>query len=234
MPALDPAPMLESAPTPTSRAAYSYDSVAWCYEGIARVYSLGCIQRCKRSQIDELGAGDRVLYVGVGAGEDALLAARRGAEVTGLDLSPAMLSRTRRRFAAEGLPARWLEGDLFDHRSSEPYDAVAANFVLNVLPESWLDRALAQLGGLLRPGGKLLIADFAVPGGGCFERTLSAAYYWPVALAARVLGLCCLHPIHDYTLHLDAGHCDLVARTRFGLAPKLPAFFESLVAVRRG
>jgi len=214
-------------------AAHSYETVAWCYEGIARTYSFGRIGRTKCAQVEELAAGDRVLYVGVGAGEDALLAARRGVDVTGLDLSPAMLARARRRFAAESLPAHWVRGDLFEYREAEPYDAVAANFVLNVLPESRLAPALARLGSLVRPGGKLLIADFAVPGPGLLERVLSAAYYWPVALAARALGLCSLHPIHDYTPHLESGRCELVSRQRFGLAPGLPAFFESLVAVRR-
>ena len=58
------------------KTRYSYDRFAWCYESIARVVSLGAIPRVKASQIAALAPAERVLYGGVGAGEDTLLAAR--------------------------------------------------------------------------------------------------------------------------------------------------------------
>ena len=48
-------------------------------------------------------AGSRVLDLGCGAGEDAVRLARRGVEVDGIDVSPAMVELARERARAEGL-----------------------------------------------------------------------------------------------------------------------------------
>ena len=61
---------------------YGYGEVASFYEELADLYSRGRIAASKRSQLVHLAPGDRVLYVGVGRGEDALEAARKGVRVT--------------------------------------------------------------------------------------------------------------------------------------------------------
>ena len=53
---------------------YSYDAVALLYDELAELYSLGRIRRSKEVQLESIAKGDRVLYVGVGRGADALLA----------------------------------------------------------------------------------------------------------------------------------------------------------------
>ena len=55
--------------------------------------------------------GDRVLDVASGNGNTALAAARRGANVTALDLSPAQIERGRSRSLMDGKPLTWVEGD---------------------------------------------------------------------------------------------------------------------------
>ncbi|MGZ6694936.1 MAG: class I SAM-dependent methyltransferase [Solirubrobacteraceae bacterium] len=57
------------------------------------------------------GEGDRVLDVATGSGNAALAAARRGAQVTGLDLTPRLLDVARERAAAEGLDIDFVEGN---------------------------------------------------------------------------------------------------------------------------
>ena len=94
----------------------SYETVAWCYDALARIYSLGAIARAKAWPVARLRPGDRVLYAGIGSGEEAVLAARLGARVTGIDLSRSMLRAAHRRFAAAGLAAELVQGDFFDHR----------------------------------------------------------------------------------------------------------------------
>jgi len=212
----------------------SYGAVAWCYDEVAALYSLGSIAAAKRSQLQELRPGDRVLYAGVGRGSDALEAARRGAQVTALDVSPAMLRRLRRRLAGAAQQAELLCADLFEHRPASCYDAVAANFVLNVFDPHEMRRALLHLVSLLRPGGKLLIADFAPPQGGRFERALARAYYRPVNLAAWSLGLCALHPIYDYARPLESIGLQVLRRRGFRPARAVPVLYESLVARRPG
>ena len=210
----------------------SYEAMAWGYEEIARLYSLGRIARAKAWQVTRMAPGERVLYLGIGRGEDALLAARLGARVTGVDLSPAMLARLRRRLAREGLEAELIRGDLFDHGPSRPYDVVAANFVLNVFSEPVMRRALAHAAALVRPGGRLMLADFALPVRGWLDRCLCNAHYRPVNWAAWCLGLCSLHPIYDYACHLAGLGFELAERRRFALGSRGPALYETLIAVR--
>ena len=192
---------------------YHYDHVAWCYEWIARVFSFGAIPRVKASQTSMMKAGQRVLYVGVGTGEDALLAAREGVHVTCLDLSGAMLHRLRRRFAEEGIRAEIVEADIVDYDSGRPFDVVVANFVLNVFPEAAMREVLRHIESLLSPEGVLLIADFTPPGQGLFERAIFPAYYRPINIAAWLLRLCALHPIYDYARVFPDTGLELVTRS---------------------
>ncbi len=219
------------------RTRYSYDRVAWCYESVAAGYSLGTIERVKASQVTAFAPGQRVLYVGVGAGEDAVLAARAGVELTCLDLSRSMLARLARRLDAESLDAELLECNIFDHHPATPYDAVVANFFLNVFSQQAVPAVMQHIGSLLMPGGRLLIADFSPPGRGAAQRWLHAAYYRPINLAAWALRLCALHPIYDYAQYLEAAGLRLVERHSLplwsvALVGKGPRFFESLVAER--
>ncbi len=214
-----------------------YDSVAWCYQELAAAYSLGTIRAVKASQLAELAAGSRVLYAGVGRGEDALLAARRGMVVTGLDYSAAMLGRLRKRLAREALQARLVQADLFEYASDGPgYDAVAANFVLNVFPADRMRKAIAHLATLVRPGGKLLIADFAHAAArlsaGAWQRAVAYANYRPLNLAGWALGLCALHPLYDYAAELREIRFEMTGRHGFRPFTRGPVLYESLVATR--
>ena len=58
----------------------NYSSVARLYDALGYLYSGGQISAAKAAQIRYISAGDRVLYAGVGGGEDALLAARARAQ----------------------------------------------------------------------------------------------------------------------------------------------------------
>ncbi len=219
------------------RTRYAYDRVAWCYEWVARVYSLGGISAVKASQIPALEPGQRVLYVGVGAGEDALLAARRGVDLHCLDLSKAMLRRLARRLEAEALDAKLIEADILEHTASTAYDVVVANFVLNVFSEATMIEVLRHIVSLLAPGGRLLIADFTPPGSSAVRRLLYAAYYRPINWIAWAMRLCAVHPIYDYASYFDAVGLRLVERNRRPLwsnvlASSGPSFFESLTAER--
>lgn len=63
-----------------------------------------------------LEAGDpepaRALDVGCGSGRNSVVMARHGWDVTGIDFVPRAVKRARRRFAAEGLDATFVEGDV--------------------------------------------------------------------------------------------------------------------------
>jgi SAM-dependent methyltransferase len=96
----------------------------------------------------------RVLEVGCGTGAFAeRMLKELGADVVALDLSPRMVELARERGVealvgtAEALPFR-----------GEEFDCVVANWVLHHVPD--LDRGLAEIARVLRPGGCLLAATF--------------------------------------------------------------------------
>ncbi len=220
-----------------SRTRYCYDRVAWCYEWVAASYSLGAIPRLKASQIAALAPGQRVLYVGVGAGEDALLAARHGVALSCLDPSQAMLRRLARRLESEALDAELIEDDILDHQPAAPYDVVVANFVLNLFSQRTLVDVMRHLASLLVPGGRFLVADFTPPGPKLARRWLYAAYYRPINLIAWAMRLCALHPIYDYPRYFEATGLRLVERSPLPLWSNVlgtsgPCCYESLVAER--
>ncbi|MCC6796885.1 MAG: methyltransferase domain-containing protein [Candidatus Hydrogenedentes bacterium] len=210
----------------------SYESVAWFYELLAHVFSLGLIRAAKASQVPHLSKGDRILYVGAGSGEDAILAARAGAKVTCVDLSPAMLSRIKKRFAKEDLDAEFICSDVIEFRPDVLFDAGAANFFLNIFPEPVMKRVLQHLTQCVKPGGKILIADFATSGG-AIATTVSKLYYLVALVFFWALRLMPLHPIYDYRSYLKEVGAELSESKDFRLCGIGPCVYRSLVAVRR-
>ncbi|MEW6582536.1 MAG: methyltransferase domain-containing protein [Actinomycetota bacterium] len=105
-------------------------------------------------------AGRDVLDVGCGTGRVATLAARRGARVTGVDLSPAMLAVAR---GVPDLAGACLEVmDAQDLRLPDgAFDATVASFSLMFCPDP--GRAAAEVRRVLRPGGVLAAAVWCRP-----------------------------------------------------------------------
>jgi ubiquinone/menaquinone biosynthesis C-methylase UbiE len=96
--------------------------------------------------------GGSVLEVGCGMGTMAVNWARAGAAVTAVDLNPTAVQQTRRRFELEGLEAEIGEADgrALPYRD-DGFDYAYSWGVLHHSPE--LDRSLAELVRVVRPGG---------------------------------------------------------------------------------
>lgn len=114
--------------------------------------------------IDALGleAGMRVLDVGCGPGRHALAFARRGYQVTGIDLSPDFLALARDAAAAEGLVMTLLEGDVRALAYTDEFD-VAISLCQGGfgLLGGVDDLAVpARIAAAVRPGGRIAIETF--------------------------------------------------------------------------
>lgn len=115
--------------------------------------------------LGELRPGEQIVDVGCGAGIDSLIAARMvgpDGRVVGVDMTPAMLEKAR----ASGVASR-LENLEFraGHGEELPVadgwaDAVISNGVLNLMPDK--AAGLREMARVLRPGGRLQIADILV------------------------------------------------------------------------
>lgn len=212
---------------------YPYGRVAWCYDAVASAYSLGRVRAAKRAHLAEIRAGERVLYAGAGTGEEVVAAALRGARVAAVDCSPAMLDRLRRRLEAAGAPAELHLQDFFAHCApAGGYDVVVAHFVLNVFPPAAMRGALAHLAGQLRPGGRLVVAEFAPASGGRLARALARAHFRLVDLVGWAFGLAALHPLYDTAAALDGLGLRVTRRDRFRPLRWGPPLYESWTAVK--
>lgn len=113
-----------------------------------------------------LADGEVVLDLGCGGGIDTVLAAQAvgpDGEVIGLDLLPEMCERALAAAGATGVSerCRFIEGEMEDLPLPDAsVDVVISNGVINLSPRK--SRALAEVARVLRPGGRLCIADLTV------------------------------------------------------------------------
>jgi arsenite methyltransferase len=115
--------------------------------------------------IQPLAAGETVVDIGCGAGTDLLLAARRvgpRGRAFGVEMTAAMVERARSAAREAGLTnVEVLKGDATALPLADAdVDMVISNGVLNLVPEK--ERAFSEIVRVLRPGGRLQLADIAV------------------------------------------------------------------------
>ena len=109
-------------------------------------------------------AGRTVLDVGCGVGRWSRLMATRGADVTGVDLSPTMIDEARRRSHAEGLTqrCRFLVADLTRLETGRRYDFILGVTVLqHMLDREQLDEAIRRLAAHLNRDGRMVLVEAA-------------------------------------------------------------------------
>jgi len=126
------------------------------YAAVARL-----IEEVAELAVDAAGvsAGMDVLDVATGTGNAALVAAQRGARVTGLDLTPELLETARRRATELGVEVEWVEGDA----EALPFEDASFDRVLSVFGVMFAPRhevAAAELARVLRPDGELVLCTW--------------------------------------------------------------------------
>ncbi len=124
------------------------------FAGTGNPFSLGLLKN-----------GERVVDLGCGAGIDSLIAARMvGPEgrVIGVDMTAAMLQKAQAaaaEMAVHNVEFRQGYGEALPIPDAWA-DVVISNGVLNLIPDK--QKALAEMARVLRPGGRLQIADIVV------------------------------------------------------------------------
>jgi SAM-dependent methyltransferase len=137
--------------------------VVWAagdYPAIARVIAEAGDATARRAGA---ASGVRLLDVACGDGNVAIPAARAGARVTALDLTPELLDAGRVRAATEGVNISWVQGDAEELPFGEAsFDAVTSNFGAVFAPRHAV--VASELARVCRPGGRIVITAW-VPDG---------------------------------------------------------------------
>ncbi|MBO0830701.1 MAG: class I SAM-dependent methyltransferase [Actinobacteria bacterium] len=103
-----------------------------------------------------------VLDSGCGTGEHALLAASRGADVTGIDVAPTAIARAREKAAQRGLDVRFEVADALDlPHLGLTVDTVIDSGVFHVFGDDDRARYVRGLASVLRPGGFCYLMCFS-------------------------------------------------------------------------
>lgn len=108
-------------------------------------------------------AGAKMLDVACGSGQLALTAARRGMEVTGVDIAANSIEAARGRARHEGLAARFDEGDAEELPYGDAsFDVVATIFGAMFAPRP--EMVAAEMMRVAKPGGMIAMANWTAEG----------------------------------------------------------------------
>jgi demethylmenaquinone methyltransferase/2-methoxy-6-polyprenyl-1,4-benzoquinol methylase len=138
-----------------------FDRISPVYDAMNRTMTIGLDQRWRRATVVAVvRPGDRMLDACCGTGDLAVAALHAGGHVTGLDFSERMLERARRKSAE----IEWVQGDALSLPFEDgSFDAATVGFGVRNLDD--LERGLAELRRVLRPGGRVAILEITRPRG---------------------------------------------------------------------
>lgn len=145
------------------------------------------------ADLADVRAGMKVLDVATGTGAQAFAFAARGAEVTGVDLSEAMLRIARRKSRSSNLTFQRADAAALPFPDAS-FDAACISFALHEMPRSVRTAVVHELSRVTRPGGTVVVVDYALP-----ERPLAR---WLVYHAVK---------LYEPDCYADFVHSDLRA-----------------------
>jgi demethylmenaquinone methyltransferase/2-methoxy-6-polyprenyl-1,4-benzoquinol methylase len=144
-----------------------FDRIAGRYDLMNTVMSAGMHHRWRTRTADlaGIGPGDSALDLCCGTGDLALELARRvhpGGRVVGVDFSAPMLQLARSKSLAAGVAITRVEGNALELPFDDgEFDAATVGFGIRNLVD--LERGLAEMVRVVRPGGRVVILEITTP-----------------------------------------------------------------------
>lgn len=146
------------------------------YDVFANLITLGHIRLLRIMTVEQalLKPGERILDVGCGTGGVTIPAKQRvgkGGQAAGIDPSPEMIAVAKRKAERAGLEIDFRVGVI----EALPYpdasfDAVTSSLMMHHLPHELQVKGLAEIRRVLKPGGRILIADMFRAGASLHDR----------------------------------------------------------------
>lgn len=156
-----------------------YQRIAWAYDLLDYPFEHGRYRKIRPEMFR--GLSGRILDAGVGTGRNFPFYPA-ASEVVGIDLSPAMLARAKRRQHAAAAPVELRQMDVTRLEFADGYfDAAVATFLFCVLPDDLQVAALRELGRVVKPGGIVRCLEYTRPSGGlrrAITRLWEPWVYW--------------------------------------------------------
>jgi len=167
-----------------------------------------------------LAKGARILDVGCGTGRHSIELAKRGYQVTGIDLSPGMLAVAKRKAAAASVQIEFIEADATAFETKEPYDGAlcVCEGAFGLIgadddPEEHDFLILQRVAAALRSGGGFLLT--ALNAYGAIRRmsddNVKSGAFDPSTMVAE----------YEDEMDLPEGKKTIVIRERLFIAPEV-------------
>ncbi len=149
--------MADSNPNQITRR--KYERISWLYDFLDLPFEYSRYRR-GRAVIFQ-GITGRLLDAGVGTGRNIPYYPQR-AQITGIDLSPAMLIQAERRRRRHAVSMELLEMDVLDTSFPDGhFDSIVATFLFCTLKDSQQLPALRELRRICKQGGSIRILEYA-------------------------------------------------------------------------
>jgi ubiquinone/menaquinone biosynthesis C-methylase UbiE len=158
----------DSIPAPVTKGLVMHSQARY-YDLLAWLLTLGRERAFRERLVDlaRLKPGDVVLDVGCGTGTLAIASKRRvgaAGTVHGIDASPEMIDRAKRKAAKAGIDVKFHTGIVEALPFPDAhFDAVVSTLMLHHLPGPVRQQCAREMRRVLKPGGRVLAVDFETP-----------------------------------------------------------------------
>ncbi|MDY7077098.1 MAG: corrinoid protein-associated methyltransferase CpaM [Chloroflexota bacterium] len=137
------------------------------YDRGIHILTLGSLDGAYDRVTSHIERGHKVLDIGCGTGALTIRAAQKGAQVKGIDVNAQMLEIAQRRIRETGLSSNVELCEMgvaeLGSEEAESYSVVMSGLCFSELTEGELIYTLREAMRIMRPGGRLLIADEVSP-----------------------------------------------------------------------